>query len=101
MLNPGDRCAICGKTDHAEPDLTAELDAAEAVVTGRAETMVTQWASRDPEGSVFVYGADAVALSEAAARSAVNARRRHGSADVLLRRTVTYGPWREVPDVSA
>ena len=47
MLNPGDRCAICGKTDHAEPDLTAELDAAEAVVTGCAETMVTQWASRD------------------------------------------------------
>jgi hypothetical protein len=82
----------------AAPDLTRELDEAEAIVTGRAEAIVTQWGSRDPGGLVFVYGADAVALSEATARSAVQGRRRHGSADVLLRRTVTYGPWEDVPD---
>jgi hypothetical protein len=73
----------------SEPDLTAELDAAEAVVMDDA-TVVTEWASRDSSGRLFAYGHD-----EFIARSVVASRERHGLHDVLVRRTVTYGPWEE------
>ena len=73
-------------------DLTAELDAAEAIVMGQAETVVTEWASRDSSGSLFIYGHD-----EFVARTVIAARRRRALDDVLVRRTVTYGPWEEVP----
>lgn len=91
MLNPGDRCAICGRTD--DPDLTAEPDAAEAIVTDGA-TVKTEWGVR--------YGD----LSETAAILGAgpdNERRaRHEVAcwpdtAALVRRTVTYGPWEEIP----
>jgi hypothetical protein len=75
----------------SEPDLTAELDAAEEIVMGRTESVVTEWASRDSSGSLFAYGHD-----EFVARSVVASRERYGIHDVLVRRTVTYGPWEEV-----
>jgi hypothetical protein len=82
-----------------EPDLTSELDAArkelaEAIVTGRAETVVTEWGVRyddlSQEPAVVGSGPD-------------NERRaRHEVAcwpdGTLVRRTVTYGPWEEAPD---
>lgn len=78
-----------------EPDLTAELDAVEGIVMGRAESVVTEWGSRNPDGSdVFWMGK----LNEESARSAVASRNRRGLPTVLVRRTVTYGPWEEVPD---
>ncbi len=78
------------------PDLTAELDAAEAIVTGRAEAIVTEWGSLDSSGRLFVYGHD-----EFVARSVVASRERYGLHDTLVRRTVTYGPWEEAPPGSS
>ncbi len=72
------------------PDLTAELDAAEDIVTGRAEAIVTEWGSLDSSGRLFAYGHD-----EFVARSVVASRERHGFHDTLVRRIVTYGPWEE------
>jgi hypothetical protein len=77
-----------------EPDLMAELDAAEDVITGRVETVVTEWASRDLGGSAVFEMSH---LGEEAARHVVEARNRNGVPCVLLRRTVTYGPWEEEP----
>ncbi len=72
-------------TEH--PDLTAELDAAEDIVTGRAEAIVTEWGVRyGDEGRVAVFGSSP--RSERLARMDAAA-----SPDVLVRRTVTYGPW--------
>src|SRR6266702_1339497 len=61
-------------TDH--PDLTAELDAAEDIVTGRVESVVTEWGSLDSLGRLFAYGHD-----EFVARSVVAARERYGLHD--------------------
>jgi hypothetical protein len=81
-----------------EPDLTAELDAAEEIVMGRAESVVAEWASREisptPTESLFRY----FSLSERTVRGILAARARRGRKDALYRRTVTYGPWEEVPD---
>ena len=84
----------------SDPDLFAELDAAEAIVMGRTEAVQVQWGSRDESGKEFIYGSNAIALPEASARAAVASRARHGCRDVLLRRTITYSPWEEVPEVS-
>lgn len=96
MLNPGDRCAICGKTDHETPDLTAELDAAEAIVMGGTESVVTEWGVRRwEEGREHWYGSDAE--SERVARAITRDHEKSGTPGVLIRRTVTYGPSEEVP----
>ena len=42
--------------DH--PDLTAELDVAEDIVTGRVEAVVTEWGVRSPSGYVTRLGSD-------------------------------------------
>jgi hypothetical protein len=86
VLNPDDRCAICGSTGHP-----AGPAAAEAIVTGAAAAE-TEWGSRGPgpAAGVFRYGTD-----EFIARSVVAARGRRGIRDVLVRRTVTYGPWED------
>jgi hypothetical protein len=78
----------------APDDLTAELDAAEDIVTGRVEAVVTEWASRDLGGSAVF---EMRYLGEEAARHVVEARNRNGVPCVLLRRTVTYGPWVKTP----
>ena len=73
-----------------EPDLTSELDAAEEIVMGRAETVETEWGIRRdaaPE-RVWEYGTD-----EHRARKDQRAVSGGGS---LVRRSVTYGPWTEV-----
>lgn len=68
-----------------EPDLTAELDAAEDVVTGRVESVVTEWGVRHPTGRVFGTGDD-----ETTARFIARGQ------GTVVRRTVTYSPWEEV-----
>jgi hypothetical protein len=77
-----------------EPDLTAELDEAEAIVTGRAEAIVTEWGVRYGEGRVDVYGSSP--RSEHLARLDVASGPLSGP-EVVVRRTVTYGPWEECP----
>lgn len=79
-----------------EPDLTTELDAAEDIVMGRADKIVTEWGSRDlgSDGRVFEYRN----LGEIVARRATESRNRNGVPCMLLRRTVTYGPWEEADD---
>ncbi len=74
-----------------EPDLTAELDAAEEIVTGRAEAIVTEWGMRHDDclTDVHDYGRD----KEAARQSVADHARLNGR---LVRRTVTYGPWENV-----
>lgn len=69
-----------------EPDLTRELDAAEAIVMGGA-TVETEWGFELPGLPVQVlnYGG-----GEGIARDV--ARYHQGT---LVRRTVTYGPWEE------
>ena len=93
MLNPGDRCAICGKTDHAEPDLSAELDDAEAIVIGDA-TVKTEWGVRHDLAAdgeyVWVFGTD-----EHRARTEQRMFADEGPT-VLVRRKVTTGPWETV-----
>lgn len=72
------------------PDLSAELDVAEDIVMGRTESVETQWGSLDrTTGRVF----DCHTIIEEVAASLVATRKRHGFDDVLVRRTVTYGPW--------
>ncbi len=81
-----------------EPDLTAELDAADALVLHDVPTE-THWGTLDPvTGDVFLCGGEAVPLSEGTARSIVRSRRDLGKGDRLVRRTVTYGPWEVVAD---
>jgi hypothetical protein len=72
----------------SEPDLTSELDAAEAIVMGGA-TVKTEWGVRyDEQGNVGIYGT-----------SSDHERWARMDADgVLVRRTVTYGPWEAVAD---
>jgi hypothetical protein len=87
---PGDHAAcdaemtrLRRRAEAAEAKLAAELDAAAAE---------TEWGSRGPgpAAGVFRYGTD-----EFVARSVVAARGRRGIRDVLVRRTVTYGPWED------
>jgi len=75
-----------------EPDLTRELDEAEAIVTGRAETIVTEWGMRHDDclTDVHDYGRD----EKAARQSVADHARLNGR---LVRRTVTRSPWEEVP----
>lgn len=69
------------------PDLTA----AEDIVTGRAEAVVTEWGIRSgASGRVWEYGTD-----EQRARKEQPLVYGGGT---LIRRTVTYGPWEPVPD---
>lgn len=61
---------------------------------GRIEAVVTEWGSLDrATGRVF----DCHTAIEDVAASLVTSRKRHGFDDVLVRRTVTYSPWEEVP----
>jgi hypothetical protein len=79
-----------------EPDLMRELDEAEEIVTGRLESVVTEWGVRYqcPPGldQVDSWGSD-----EADARRGAAGRGYGRLGGVLVRRTVTYGPWEEVP----
>jgi hypothetical protein len=80
----------------AEPDLTAELDDAEEIVMGRAETVEVEWGvSRWAEHREHWFGTDAEA--ERVARAVARDHERSGTPGVLIRRTVTYGPSEEVP----
>lgn len=76
----------------SEPDLTAEMDAAEDIVMGRAETVKTEWGVRyDDQGNVGIYGT-----------GSDHERWARMDADgVLVCRTVTYGPWKEEPASSS
>jgi len=77
-----------------EPDLSAELDAAEDIVTGRAEAVVTEWGVRSPSGYVTRLGSDEEA--EEVARELAEDYEREGNTGAFVRRTVTYGPWEPV-----
>ena len=74
----------------SEPDLTSELDAAEDIVMGRAETVVTEWGVRyddlSPTPAILGTGPD----NERRARHEVAC---WPETVTLVRRTVTYGPW--------
>ena len=77
------------------PDLSAELDDAEDIVMGRAETVTTEWGLRYEQGAtgvrVLPYGTD-----ERRARREQRLVYRAGKGPAeLVRRTVTYGPWEE------
>jgi hypothetical protein len=76
-----------------EPDLTSGLDAAEDIVMGRAETVVTEWGNRyDPvTGRVAIRGTGPEA--EQISRELAEDYERAGVPHSLVRRTVTYGPW--------
>lgn len=79
-----------------EIDLTAELDAAEDIVMGRTEAVVTGWGVRRwEEGREHWYGTDAE--SERVARAITRDHEKSGTPGILIRRTVTYGPSEEVP----
>ena len=80
-----------------EPDLTRELDAAEAIVTGRAEAVVTEWGVRYDHhgGKVGILGTGPD--NERRARHEVTCWPDTSS---LVRRTVTCSPWEEVPGES-
>jgi hypothetical protein len=78
-----------------EPDLTRELDEAEEIVMGRAESIVTEWGVRTGsrsilDGQVAFCGFDRAGESRARELAA-------GDPGALVRRTVTYGPWEVVP----
>jgi hypothetical protein len=82
-----------------EPDLTAELDAAEDIVTGRAETVATEvwWGVRYTAGSgehITSYASDDEARKEIIRSNRLNRDTRHA----LLRREITTitTPWEEV-----
>jgi hypothetical protein len=75
------------------PDLTAELDAAEDIVMGRVESVKTEWGVRYDQhgnGRVDSYG-DGPRAEYRARMDAAD------GPDVLVRRTITYGPWEAVP----
>jgi hypothetical protein len=76
-----------------EPDLSAELDAAEDIVMGRAETVETEWGIRvNPDRPDAIWIADdEEGHADAARRLAAQC-----GPGALVRRTVTYGPWEEV-----
>jgi hypothetical protein len=77
-----------------EPDLSAELDAAEAIVMG---TVVTEWGvdCTDGRGEHRVNFGESQYGSEEKARTMIDRDQRNGIGDhnVLIRRTVTYGEW--------
>jgi hypothetical protein len=76
-------------------DLTAELDAAEDIVMGRAETVVTEWGMHVPYKRPYV--APCRDEQEARRVAATDLGRELGY--TVVRRTVTYGPWEEeVPE---
>ena len=76
-----------------EPDLMAELDLADDIVSGRVDKVETHWGMRHDDclTDVHDYGRD----EKAARQSVADHARLNGR---LMRRTVTYGPWEEVPD---
>ena len=77
------------------PDLTAELDAAEEIVMGRAESVKTEWGVRQPgDGIVIPNANEYLARLNAAGQNGVPTSMDGGT---VVRRTVTYGPWEEVP----
>jgi hypothetical protein len=71
------------------PDLTAELDAAEDIVMGRAEKVETEWGVRYAPGRVGIVGMGPD--NERHARWETESE-----PGTLVRRTVTYGPWEDV-----
>lgn len=76
-----------------EPDLMRELDEAEEIMTGRVESVHTEWGVRYQSSGrehVATYGAD-----EQTARMAAADYKRLGG--TLVRCTVTRTPWEEVP----
>ena len=75
-----------------EPDLMAELDLAEEIISGRLESVHTEWGMRHDDclTDVHDYGRD----EKAARQSVADHARLNGR---LMRRTVTYGLWQEVP----
>jgi hypothetical protein len=80
------------------PDLTSELDAAEEIVMGRAEAIETEWGVRRPDLASGVRNCGSDGDSEQFARYIAADQEKRGITGALLRRTVTYGPWEEVPD---
>lgn len=84
-----------------EPDLTAELDAAEEIVMGRAEAVVTEvwWGVRYTSACgrhVTSYGDEENARDEIT-RS--NRLHRDMKADLLRREITTITtPWEEIPN---
>jgi hypothetical protein len=74
-----------------EPDLMAELDAAEAIVMGTVSAVETEWGVRygDSRGTIGVYGTGPD--NERHARWDAG-----GEPGVLVRRTVTYSEWETV-----
>ena len=83
-----------------EPDLTSELDAAEEIVMGRAETVVTEvwWGVRYTAGCgehVTSYASEDRAREEI---DRSNRLHRDMKADLLRREITTITtPWEEVP----
>ena len=76
-----------------EPDLMRELDEAEEIVMGRVESVVTEWGVRRRDN-----GNDVPCANEYLARlNAAGKNDRSFLAGTVIRRTVTYGPWEEVP----
>lgn len=73
-----------------EPDLTRELDEAEAIVTSRTEAVVTEWGTRYDHhgGKVGIFGAGPDNERRARQEAAT-----WPDTGTLVRRTVTYGPW--------
>jgi hypothetical protein len=57
-------------------------------------TVETEWGSRGPDPASDVFELN---LGEEASRSVVARRNERGIPTVLVRRTVTYGPWEEMP----
>jgi hypothetical protein len=75
----------------AEPDLTAELDTAEDIVMGRIEAVEIEWGVRyGDEGYVGIHGTG----PDRERHARLEADSEPGT---LVRRTVTYGPWEDVP----
>ena len=79
-----------------EPDLMAELDDADRIISGEAEKIVTEWGvhwGMQTGSRVYSYGTD-----ETGARmSAVDAARVPDVTATLVSRKVTYGAWRDAP----
>ena len=56
--------------------------------TAETETVKTEWGGRNEYGHIGTYGSGPDKEREA---------RSNAATDGLFRRTVTYGPWEEVP----
>ena len=57
-----------------EPDLTRELDAAEEIVMGRAESVVTEWGVRRADGIDIHCASEYLARLNAAGKNGVRTR---------------------------